>query len=326
MRRTSANLLLLLAGAVWGMGFVAQSEAMASVGPMLFLGLRFLLAAAVTAPFAVRESRRAERPVSPRMMGGFAACGAALFVGMAVQQVGLLTTTVTNSGFLTGLYVVFTPLLALAWTRRAPHPVVWPAALSALAGIWLLSGGAVVSFRAGDLLTILCALVFSVQVTLVGIYAPASGRPLALSLVQFSLCAALGLLGAVLAEPIEWQAIAGALPEILYAGIFASGLAFSLQVIGQRYTSAPQAAILLSTEALFAAVFGVLLLGEDLGGWRLLGCVFIFASVVAVEVVPALKSRRNVPVPAAEEGATGNLSHFTELADPILLSETWRGE
>lgn len=292
MRRTSANLLLLLAGAIWGMGFVAQSQAMQSIGPLLFLGMRFLLAAVVVAPFAWRERRLADRPVTPRMMRGFLACGVALFVGMAVQQIGLLTTSVTNSGFLTGLYVVITPLLAVLWSRSAPHPVVWPAAVSALMGIWLLSGGALVSLRAGDVLTIFCALFFAVQVTLVGIFAPESGRPLALSFVQFSMCAVLGLLAALLREPVAWNAIGEALPEILYAGVFSSGLAFSLQVVGQRYTTASQAAIFLSTEALFAAIFGVLLLGESMSTLRFLGCIFIFASIVAVEVVPALTTRQ----------------------------------
>lgn len=292
MRRASANLLLLLAGAIWGMGFVAQSEAMDSIGPLLFIAMRFLLAATAVAPFAWRERKRAREPLPPATIGGFVACGLALFVGMAAQQVGLLTTSVTNSGFLTGLYVIFTPLLAVIWTRRRPHPVIWPAAASALAGIWLLSGGALVSLHAGDLLTISCALVFAVQVTLVGIYAPRSGRPLALSLVQFAVCAALGFLAAALAEPIDPAAIGLALPQILYAGIFASGIAFSLQVIGQRYTTASQAAIFLSTEALFAALFGVLFLGENLAAGRLLGCVFIFASILAVEVVPALRIGR----------------------------------
>ena len=233
-----------------------------------------------------------------RTMAGFLACGAALFVGMALQQIGLLTTSVTNSGFLTGLYVVFTPLLAVVWTRQPPHPVIWPAAAAALVGIWLLSGGALASLGTGDMLTIFCALVFAVQVTLVGLYAPRSGRPLALALVQFSVCAALGLIAAGLGEPVGWSAIAGALPEILYAGVFSSGLAFSLQVIAQRYTTAPQAAIFLSSEALFAAIFGVLLLGESMGADRLVGCIFIFTSMVAVEAVPALRLRRN----AAQSG------------------------
>ncbi|HET7411434.1 MAG TPA: DMT family transporter, partial [Pararhizobium sp.] len=215
MRRTSANLLLLLAGAVWGMGFVAQSTAMDAVGPLLFLALRFLIATAALAPLAWFETRKARTPVGSRSLAGFAACGMALFAGMMAQQYGLLTTSVTNSGFLTGLYVVFTPVLTVLWTRRAPHPVIWPAALSALFGIWLLSGGALVSLKPGDMLTMLCAVLFAFQVILIGIYAPASGRPLTLSLVQFAVCGALGTIAAVLLEPVRWAAISAALPEIL---------------------------------------------------------------------------------------------------------------
>lgn len=294
MRRTSANLLLLLAGAIWGMGFVAQSTAMETIGPLLFMGLRFVLAAVVVAPFALAESRRAGAPLDGKALRGFAGCGAALFFGMTAQQYGLLTTSVTNSGFLTGLYVVFTPLLAVFMMRRAPHPVIWPAAGSALFGIWLLSGGALVSLKSGDLLTILCALLCALQVMLVGIFAPRSGRPLALSLFQFVVCAGLGLAGAVVFEPIRWAAIEAALPEILYAGIFSSGIAFTLQVIGQRYTTAPQAAIFLSSEALFAALFGTLFLGEHISAMRYVGCIFIFAAILAVELLPmiARKPRR----------------------------------
>jgi drug/metabolite transporter (DMT)-like permease len=300
MRRASANLLLLLAGAIWGMGFVAQSKAMDSVGPLLFMGLRFVLAAVAVLPFAWFEKRRAGAPVERPTLLGFAACGAALFAGMTAQQYGLLTTSVTNSGFLTGLYVAFTPVLALVMLRRAPHPVIWPAAVSALFGIWLLSGGALVSLRTGDLLTILCALLCALQVLLVGVYAPRSGRPLALSLVQFLVCAVLGLAGAAALEPIRWAAIAAALPEILYAGIFSSGLAFTLQVVGQRYTTAPQAAIFLSSEALFAALFGALFLGEQVSAVRYTGCLFIFAAILAVELVPMFARRPAVRLARSE--------------------------
>ena len=313
MRRASANLLLLLAGAVWGMGFVAQSTAMAAIGPMLFLGTRFLLATVAVAPFALRESRRASKPVDRPLVAGFIVCGSALFVGMAAQQIGLLTTSVTNSGFLTGLYVVFTPVIAFLSTRRLPHPVIWPAALSCLIGIWLLSGGALVSLRLGDCLTIFCALVFAVQVTLVGTYAQRSGRPLALAFAQFAVCAAAGIVCALFLEPIAWGALKNAAPEIAYAGVFSSALAFSLQVIGQRYTTAPQAAIFLSTEALFAAIFGWLVLGETLGTERLAGCLFIFAAIISVEIVPLFsegrKQRRQLARPDGGPLRTGDLSH-----------------
>ncbi|MEQ8738244.1 MAG: DMT family transporter, partial [Hoeflea sp.] len=141
MPRPIANLLLLLAGAIWGMGFVAQSTAMDNIGPFLFIGLRFLVAALVLAPFAWRETRRADSPVSVPHMRGFLLIGLALFSAMALQQVGLTVTTVTNSGFLTGLYVVFVPFISLLALRQKPHPVIWPAVLMTFAGISMLAGG-----------------------------------------------------------------------------------------------------------------------------------------------------------------------------------------
>jgi drug/metabolite transporter (DMT)-like permease len=294
MRRHHANLLLLAAGAIWGMGFVAQSTAMQAIGPFLFVGLRFLIAAVVTLPFAMLEARRAATPVAGGAWFGFLWVGLSLFGGIILQQIGLLTTSVTNSGFLTGLYVVFVPILLVLVLRRRPHPVVWPASALAFAGLFMLSGGAIVSMRTGDLLTILAALFWAVQVILIGRYAAETGRPLLLSVVQFAICAALGLGFAMLLEPVELASIRSALPEILYAGAIASGLAFSLQAVGQRYTSPALAAILLSTEALFAAFFGALFLGERIGGIGYLGGVLIFIAIVAVEAVPPLLARRRL--------------------------------
>lgn len=300
MRRSTANLLLLFAGAIWGMGFVAQSTAMETVGPFLFVGLRFLIATVVTLPFALREAGRADQPVSGSGWFGFLLIGLALFGGIILQQIGLLTTTVTNSGFLTGLYVVFVPLLMVLVLGRAPHPVIWPASLSAFAGLFLLSGGAIVSMRVGDLLTIAAAFFWAVQVILIGKFAAETGRPLTLSAVQFAICAVLGLAGAFWLEPIAWSAIAAALPEILYAGAIASGLAFSLQAIGQRHTSPALAAILLSTEALFAAIFGAIVLGERIGSGGYLGGLLIFLAILAVELVPAWQRKRRAAEMPAE--------------------------
>lgn len=292
MPRHLANLLLLLAGAIWGMGFVAQSIAMEDIGPFLFIGLRFLVAALLLAPFALRESRRAAGPVSGSHKRGFALIGLSLFLAMALQQVGLTITTVTNSGFLTGLYVVFVPFITLFVLRQRPHPVIWPAVLMTFTGIWLLAGGSVAELNAGDLLTIGCALMYAVQVILVGLYVGPSGRPLTLSFVQFALTSALGLGLGLAAEPFELASVAAAAPEILFAGVFATGLAFTFQVIGQRYTTAPQTAIFLSTESLFAALFGALLLGERVPMLGYAGGLLIFLAILLAELGPMAGPRR----------------------------------
>lgn len=295
MPRHLANLLLLLAGAIWGMGFVAQSTAMDSIGPFVFIGLRFLVAAILLAPFALRESRRAAHPVAPAHLAGFALIGLTLFVAMALQQVGLTITTVTNSGFLTGLYVVFVPFITLFVLGQRLHPVIWPAVLMTFVGIWMLAGGSLSALNVGDLLTIGCAVLWAVQVILVGRYVGPSGRPLTLSFIQFALASVLGLGVGLATEPFELTQITAALPEILFAGLFATGLAFTFQVIGQRYTTAPQAAIFLSTESLFAALFGAVVLGERVPALGYVGGLLIFLAILLAELGPLVRATRHAP-------------------------------
>lgn len=292
MSRHTANFLLLLAGAIWGMGFVAQSTAMESVGPLQFIGLRFLVATVFIAPFALYEARRAPAPLSRRDINGFGLIGLVLFGGMVLQQVGLLYTTVTNSGFLTGLYVVFVPLITLFVLSVKPHPVIWPGVTMTFIGIWLLAGGQSVALNYGDVLTIGCAVLWAVQLILIARYATTSGRPVALAFGQFAVCAVLGLAAGFAVEPFDPALVSVALPEILFAGVFASGVAFTLQVVGQRYTSAPQAAIFLATESLFAALFGAIILGERIPSTGYLGGLLIFAAILLVEVGPAIMRRR----------------------------------
>ncbi|MDH6266950.1 drug/metabolite transporter (DMT)-like permease [Rhizobium sp. SG_E_25_P2] len=292
MSRLHANLILVLTAAIWGAGFVAQDSAMAHLGALWFVGLRFLLAFFVALPLAMREHQRVAAPLSGRELGIFALIGLALFGGASTQQLGLLTTSVTNSSFLTGLYVIIVPVLSVIVLRKLPHWIVWPAALLATTGIYYLSGGDLAQLTIGDLLTILCALFWAGQVLLVGMFAPGSDRPMALSAVQFLVCALGGLTLALFLEPIAAGDIVDALPELLYAGLFSSGIAFILQVIGQRWTSAPQAAIFLSSESLFGALFGALLLGERMGWIGYIGCALIFIAMLLVELVPEISKKR----------------------------------
>lgn len=292
MTRIQANLVLLLAAAIWGGGFVAQSTAMHAIGPFWFIGLRFAVATVVVLPFVWLEDRKAAVPLTRRNTLSFLFIGLALFGGAATQQVGLQTTTVTNSSFITGLYVVFVPMIAVVFLRRPPHWVIWPAALMALTGIYLLSGGSFSRLTVGDLLTVVCAIFWAIQITLAGTAVRETGRPLAISATQFAVTAAAGLAVAVVAEPISFEAIGSAIWEILYVGIFSSGLAFALQVIGQRYTTSSQAAIFLSSEALFGASLGALILGETVSPLGYVGCALMFAAMLVVELVPEMIRRR----------------------------------
>jgi drug/metabolite transporter (DMT)-like permease len=293
MTRIQANLLLLLAAAIWGGGFVAQSTAMKAIGPFWFIGLRFAIAAFATLPFTLFEARNAKIATSRRHLGLYLLIGLALFGGASTQQVGLQTTTVTNSSFITGLYVIFVPLIAVFFLRRSPHWIIWPGAIMAVSGIYLLSGGQLSALTIGDLLTVVCAIFWSVQITLAGTTVGETGRPLALSSAQFAITAVCALIIAAIFEPISLSDIRAAAPEILYVGIFSSGVAFVLQVVAQRYTTPSQAAIFLSAEALFGATLAALLLGESMPPLGYIGCALMFIAMLVVELVPEMTRRRS---------------------------------
>jgi drug/metabolite transporter (DMT)-like permease len=292
MSHARANMFLLFAGAIWGMGFVAQSSAMDNIGPWFFIGLRFALAALTMLPLALRENMRAGKMPERIDMFKFAMIGLTLFLGMAAQQNGLMTTSVTNSGFLTALYLIMVPLLGIVLFRQMPHIVIWPAAMCALLGIFLLSGGKLDALQRGDWLTILCAFFWALQILLINRYANASGLPVTLAVTQFAVTAVLGFAAALAFERIDWTAAILAAPEILFAGVFAGGFAFTFQAVGQRHTTASQAAIILSSEAIFAAFFGALILEERLRPLAWLGCALIFAAILAAELVPAWMAKR----------------------------------
>ncbi|WP_139976827.1 MULTISPECIES: DMT family transporter [Brucella/Ochrobactrum group] len=299
MTRVQANMLLLLAGVIWGMGFVAQSTAMASIGPFLFIGIRSAIAALTVLPWAIAEGRRANTSLSRSNYLFFMVIGLSLFTGLVLQQIGLITTSVTNAGFLTGLYVVMVPVLGVILFRTWPHPVVWPSAATCLAGIFLLSGGTLTAIKQGDWLVICGAVFWALQVVLIG-RANRAGRPIMLSCIQFATSAFAGIAIASMVEDVNWSAIALTWKEILFTGVFSSGIAFTLQAVGQRYTTSAQAAIFLSSEALFAALFGAIFLGDRLTFIGFIGCGLLFAAMLAVELVPMFWKRKIGLVHAAD--------------------------
>ncbi len=300
MKRWQADGLLLAVAMIWGLAFVPQAWGMEHLGPMGFTGLRFALGALVVAPLAWREHQRNAlferthgRPVSsglarpgpPRwvLLGGL---GLLIFLGAALQQIGLVTTSVTNAGFLTALYVPGVPLLAWAIFGRRPHPVVWPAALGCVAGTWLLTGAQPVAIVSGDWWVIASSLPWALHVVLVGWAAGRLGAPYTVAGVQFAVCSGLSLLVAAFTESIGWDAVQAAAGAIAYTGLVSVGVGYTAQVVAQRHTREADAALLLSSETVFAAVFGALLAGDRLTpqGWA--GCAVILGCIVAAQLVP----------------------------------------
>lgn len=295
MTRSTANSLLLLAALIWGSGFVAQSTAMEVLGPFTFTGLRFLIAALVFAPFALREARQAGGVrISRSQLMTFAFIGVVFFGANITQQIGLVSTSVSNTGFLTGLYVVMVPVLALLVFGERPPVAIWPASVMTLCGIWLLGDGQLDALNWGDAAVIACACFWAMHVLMLGRNGAESGRPMALCVIQFAMVAALGLgLGVgVMGETVSVQAVNEAWFELFYTGVIDGGIAFGIQAVAQRWTRASDAAVLLSSEALFAALFGALLLGERLSPIAMAGCGLMLLAILMVQLMPELGLKR----------------------------------
>jgi drug/metabolite transporter (DMT)-like permease len=294
MTRLKANALLLLAALIWGSAFVGQALGMADVGPLGFTGLRFVLGMLVVAPLAWREwqaLRAAGQAPGPAEARWIALLGCLLCTGVVMQQVGLITTSVTNAGFLTALYVPVVPLLAWGFQRQLPHWSVWPAAAGCLLGTWLLTGASLQSLGAGDLWLLASALPWAVHVLLVGQVANKLRGAYVLACGQFAVCAVISSALALATESITAAGLQAAAGAIAYTGILSVGVGFTLQVVGQRHAHAADAAIILSSETVFAALFGAWFMGDRLSSAGLAGCALILACILAVQVLPLLTTR-----------------------------------
>jgi drug/metabolite transporter (DMT)-like permease len=306
MTRLRADLLLLLAALIWGTAFVAQKEGNGAVGPLTFVAGRFLLSALLLAPLAWRESERSQKlGRGDWLLAG--AIGACMFSGSALQQIGLNTTSVTNAGFITALYLAFVPLAGWLIVRTKVTNLVLAACAVSLAGAWLLArhghmggGGQPADLALGDLLVLGSAALFALHIVLVSIFLKRAGRPFFLCVAQYAVCAGLGAILAGLFEPLRWAAAQAALPSIAYTGILSGGIGFTLQIVAQRHTPATEAALIMSMESVFAAIAAALLLGERLTMLGTVGCLMILAGVVMVEALPALPRGRRPASPLGE--------------------------
>ena len=295
------DLLILLAALIWGVAFYFQKTAMNHVGPLLFIGLRGIVAAFALLPFAVAEQSRqrhlalsslnnsqanqipddvfAFRPVAPIACAG----GCVFFVAGSIQQMGIVTATVTNTGFLTALYIVFTPFLFWIFKRKAPSNVIWLSTCLAMAGVWALSGGSVEGLTEGDMLVAVSSLFWALLIIVSG-EAAKFKQPLSYTCIQFLLVGVLGLLAAFFLEVVDINSIINAAGSVIYVGLLSTALTFGVMAYALQFVPAPRASILLSLETLFAAMAGHAWLGERLSvvGW--FGAILIMSAVVVLQV------------------------------------------
>ncbi len=292
--RRNANLVLMLAAAIWGFAFVAQRMGMRHLGPLTFNGIRFGLGALALTPFLIYNLRKrrlnaaagigpstTDQPSRSFCLRAGLLTGLLIFGGSTLQQFGVVYTTAGKAGFITSLYVVFVPILGL-FSGQPTGRWTWWGALLAAVGLYLLSVKGWTSIALGDGLVLIGALFWASHVLAVG---KLSGRidPIRLAVSQFTVCSALSLLGALIFESFHWPAIQAAALPILYAGLLSVGVAYTLQIFGQRHAQPAHAAIILSFEAVYAVIGGWLILSEGLTPRAMVGCALMLAGVILAQ-------------------------------------------
>jgi Predicted permease, DMT superfamily len=286
--KLKANLLLLLAAAIWGFAFVAQRVGMDHVGPFTFNGIRFALGSLSLLPllFIFRDTpprqpgNQSHATIKAWQSGVLT--GAVLFVAASLQQIGLIYTTAGKSAFITSLYIVLVPLTGI-FLKRPISFSTWLGTPLAVLGLFFLCVKESFSISYGDLLEFAGAFFWTAHILLIDHFSR-KVAVLKLAASQFATCAILSLGTALMLETITLTGIIQAKLPILYGGICSVGIAYTLQIIGQKHAAPAHASIILSMETVFAAIGGFLLLNEQLGGRELFGCVLIFAGMLISQV------------------------------------------
>jgi DMT superfamily drug/metabolite transporter len=287
--------MLLAASFFWGTTFVAQILGMEGLGPYTYAAARFALGVLfIGILWFLYRDKRAEQRRAGTFRSGFRAgipVGLAMFVGVTLQQVALLYTTAGKTAFITTVYIVLVPLAAVLLGQRV-RAVQWGGAVLAFAGVYFLSAHGETTINTGDLLVLICSFFWMAQILLIDRYARAVDA-IELCFMQMIICTIGSAVLAVIYESFAWSDIWGAAVPILYAGLFSCGVAYTCQILGQAYVEPTQAAILMSTEAIFAAVAGWIVLGETMSGVQLLGCALLLGGALMAQVRGTGKSQNN---------------------------------
>lgn len=275
--------VIALSGAtvIWGSAFIAQSVGMDKIGPFTFQAVRCFLAVVFLFPASALFSKG--KPfwkswADPALWRSGVICGLALFAASSLQQIGLVYTDAGKAGFLTAMYIVFVPFLGL-FLGQKPGRNALLSLIPAIVGLYLLSCTSVSGINKGDVLLLLCAVAFSVQILLIDRHC-AGLDGLKLNCIQALVVAVLSVPWALLTETVDASRIASCWLPLGYAGVLSMGVAYTLQIVGQKRVAPSAAALLMSLESVFAALFGWLLLHETMTGAEKLGCVLVFAAVV----------------------------------------------
>ena len=285
------TLILLLTAFIWGSAFVAQTDGMNYVGPLTFLSARFLLGGIVLCPviFCMRRFAKlkdaAAIPFSAELkkaLPGGVFCGLLLGIASALQQYGLLFTSVSKAGFITTLYVIFVPVFSL-FAKKKLGANLWLAVALATVGLYLLCVNGQAAFSLGDSLVFVCAVFYALQIMAIDKFV-GSTEPILLSAIQFLTVGIVSALPAIIIEQPSITALATAWFPIAYAGVLSSGVAYTLQVVAQKFADPTVAAITMSFESVFAVLSAAVLLSERLSLKEGMGCVIMFGAIILAQI------------------------------------------
>ena len=287
-QKLRSSAFLLLATVIWGSAFVAQSVGMDHVGPFTFQAIRCFMAVIGLLPIIALTDRNKKdgktflsRFFDRKLCRGGILCAIPLFIAVNCQQVGLVTTDAGKSAFLTAMYIVFVPVFGI-FVGKKPSLAAIISVLVAVAGLYFLSCAGVSAIELGDILTILCAMAFAVQILVVDHYAP-SVDGLRLNCLQCLFCAIGSTIVMFCTEMPTMEGISGSWWQMCYAGFLSMGVAYSLQIIGQKDLDPTLAALIMSLESLFAVLFGWLFLQETMTKWEITGCILMLIAILITQ-------------------------------------------
>lgn len=279
-----SNLLLLITAIIWGFAFVAQRAGMEYLGPFTFNTARFTLGSLSLVPLLLLNKRRKFNQSqiislnNKTLLYGGLAAGLFLFLGATLQQTGMVYTTAGKGGFITGFYIILVPILGLLIKQKTSF-LTWLGAVVATIGLYFLSVSENLGINIGDILVFSAAFFWAGQILVIGFFSNKTDS-IQLAFLQFLICALLSFISALIAENVIFYNLYLAIIPILYAGIFSSGIAFTLQVIAQKEAHPANAAIIMSLESVFAVIGGWMILSETIPLRGIIGCGLMLTGMI----------------------------------------------